>query len=57
MDEPHTPKIHAAKKTRHVWPWFVLAGVILGILLAIFWMSKEVARTRQNREMNINPSL
>jgi uncharacterized integral membrane protein len=57
MDEPHTPEIHTAKKTRHVWPWFVLAGVILGILLAIFWMSKEVARTRQNREMNINPSL
>jgi hypothetical protein len=55
MDEPHTPEIPAGKKNRHVWPWFVLAGLILGILLAILWMSKEVTRTRQNREMNINP--
>src|SRR5258706_2043034 len=41
---------------RYTWPWFVLAGVVLGILLAVIWMSKEVARLRQRRDPNFSMS-
>jgi hypothetical protein len=37
---------------RYTWPWFVLAAVVLGIVLAIVWMSHEVQRTKRNRETN-----
>ena len=39
-------------RQRYTWPWFVLAGVLLGIVLAIIWMSHEVERTRRNRDFN-----
>ena len=39
-------------KRRYVWPWFVLAGVLLAIALAILWMSKEIERARLIRELN-----
>ena len=47
---PKEGEAHA--KQRYTWPWFVLAGVVLGIVLAIIWMSHEVERTRRNREFN-----
>jgi sulfatase modifying factor 1 len=34
------------------WPWFLLGAVVLAIILAILWMSAEVARTRRNRDLN-----
>jgi len=34
------------------WPWFVLAAVLLGLVLAIVWLSREVERTRRNRDLN-----
>jgi len=37
-------------RQRYTWPWFVLAAVLLGIVLAIVWMSHEVERTRRNRD-------
>jgi hypothetical protein len=37
---------------RYSWPWFVLAAVLLGLFLAVVWMSKEVERTRRLRELN-----
>ncbi len=40
------------EKRRYTWPWFVLAAVVLGIALAILWVSREVARTRNQREWN-----
>jgi hypothetical protein len=39
-------------KRRYSWPWFVLAAVLLAIVLAILWMSKEVERARRIRELN-----
>jgi hypothetical protein len=41
---------------RYVWPWFVLAAVVLGIALAVLWMSKEIERTRRIRDLNAPPS-
>lgn len=45
--EPHPPANQASK---YRWPWFVLGAVLLGILLAVLWLSREVQRTRQLRQ-------
>lgn len=34
------------------WPWFVLAMVLLGIVLAIVWMSYAVHREREERNFS-----
>jgi len=39
-------------KRRYTWPWFVLGAVLLGILLAILWLSREIARTQRLKEWN-----
>jgi hypothetical protein len=38
-----------AASPRYRWPWFVLAAVILGVVLAIAWMSVAVHRIREQR--------
>ena len=40
---------------RYKWPWFVLAAVLLGIALAVLWMSFAVIRLRQMRDTNPFP--
>jgi hypothetical protein len=37
---------------RYRWPWFVLAAVVLGVVLAIVWMGFAVHRERQERDVN-----
>ena len=37
---------------RYQWPWFVLAALVLGVVLAIVWMSYAVHRERQERDFN-----
>ena len=37
---------------RYRWPWFVLAAFLLGVALAIVWMSYAVHRERQERDVN-----
>jgi len=39
-------------KPRYRWPWFVLGAVVLGVVLAIIWMSREVEKIRRNRDQN-----
>jgi hypothetical protein len=34
------------------WPWFVLGGVILAVVLAVVWMSFAVKRTRMIRDLS-----
>ncbi len=34
------------------WPWFVLAAVLLGIVLAVVWVSFAVKKVEQERGMN-----
>jgi putative heme-binding domain-containing protein len=43
-------KNQAEPPQRYVWPWFVLGGVVLGVVLAVFWMSVLVHRVREQRE-------
>ncbi|SPE59038.1 hypothetical protein SBV1_2980012 [Verrucomicrobia bacterium] len=44
-------------RPRYRWPWFVLAAVLLALLLAFLWMSKEIERTRRIRDANSPASL
>jgi hypothetical protein len=37
---------------RHTWPWFVLAALILAIVLAVLWLSFEIAKTKRIRDLN-----
>jgi len=37
---------------RYRWPWFVLAAVVAGVLLAIAWMSYAVYREKQELDFN-----
>ena len=37
---------------RYRWPWFVLAAVLLGVILAIVLMGFAVHRERQERDVN-----
>jgi len=39
-------------KRRYQWPWFVLAAFLLGVALAILWMSFEVRKVEQERKVN-----
>jgi len=34
------------------WPWFVLAAVLLGIVLAVVWVSFAVKKVEQERNFN-----
>ncbi len=40
---------------KHVLPWLVGLAFLVAFVLAILWMSKEVARTRQIRNNNLDP--
>jgi hypothetical protein len=46
MNEPN------GNPRRYRWPWFVLAALLLGAALAILWMSFEVRKVEQERNMN-----
>ena len=37
---------------RYRWPWFVAAAVVLGIVLAVIWMSFAVKQVEQERDPN-----
>ena len=41
---------------RHVWPWFVLGAVLLGVALAVLWVSAEARRTQARRQYYIPTS-
>jgi len=47
------PESKTLGKRKYRWPWFVLAAFVLAVGLAILWMSKEIARTRRNRDFNL----
>ena len=41
---------------RYVWPWFVWSGVVLGIVLAVVWMSFAVKKMERERDFSAPPS-
>jgi len=54
MDQSPEP---SSPGPRYKWPLFVLAALLLGIALAVLWMSFAVRRTRELRETNPLPSV
>ena len=48
MDDPN----ENPPPRRYRWPWFVLAAFLLGVALAILWMSFEVRKVEQERGVN-----
>ena len=46
MDEPN----QSEPPQKYTWPKYVLAGVVLGVVLAIFWMAVLVRRISEQRE-------
>ncbi|HVV00236.1 MAG TPA: hypothetical protein VHH88_02670 [Verrucomicrobiae bacterium] len=46
------PEPQSKPPVRYKWPWFLAAFVLLGILLAILWMSFAVERVRIIRNAN-----
>lgn len=49
MNELNEPN----ENPRHYkWPWVVGAAVVLGIILAIVWVSIEVKNVERERDMN-----
>jgi hypothetical protein len=39
-------------RRRYAWPWFVLMALLAAILLAVVWLSFEIARTKRIRDLN-----
>jgi hypothetical protein len=46
-----------AKVSGYRWPLFLALGVVLGILLAVLWMQREVERTRFRSHGFPNPGV
>jgi hypothetical protein len=40
---------------RYKWPWFVLAAVLVGIVLAVVWVSFAVKKVERERNFNAPP--
>jgi hypothetical protein len=49
-DDPH--KSAGEGRRGYTWPWWVLGAFLLGILLAVAWLSHEITRTRMIRDLN-----
>ena len=52
MGKPAGHKTSPEPKPRYIWPWFVLGAFVLAILLAVLWMTHEIARVRRIRDLN-----
>ena len=44
---------HARPSHRRLWPWFLLLLILVGVLLAILWLSVEVRRLKERRQYYI----
>lgn len=47
---------NTGRRPHYRWPWFVLGAVVLAVMLAILWMSKEIDRTRRLRDQTPPPA-
>ena len=42
----------ATARRRYRWPWFLLAAVVVGFLLALLWLQPVIRNIREERQMN-----
>lgn len=45
-----------APKRRYLWPWVVLAAVLLQAVLVILWVSNAAHRVEQQRDFSAPPA-
>jgi F0F1-type ATP synthase assembly protein I len=43
----------AAPKPRYVWPWYLAAAVVLGIVIAVFSIRAEANRIKLQRSLQM----
>ena len=43
-------------KPKYRWPWFVLAAVLLGIVLAVLWVGAAAKKVEQQRDFTPLPA-
>lgn len=48
MNEP----VEDVPKRNYQWPWFLLAAVLLGIVLAVIWVGFAAHREKEERDFN-----
>jgi F0F1-type ATP synthase assembly protein I len=48
----HNSTQSAAPKPRYVWPWFLAAAVVLGIVIAVFSIRAEANRLKLQRNLH-----
>jgi F0F1-type ATP synthase assembly protein I len=54
MSDPTTPP---PAKQRYIWPWILVALVLVGIALSVFAIRNEVHRVREQRQVQMpNPT-
>ena len=41
-----------APPRRYRWPWFAAAAIVLGLVLAVVWMSFAVKKVARERDVN-----
>jgi len=52
MADEQNPNAEPPNPPHYRWPWFVLAAFLLGVALAIVWMSFAVHREKEERDLN-----
>jgi hypothetical protein len=48
MDAPE----NNSPRQKYKWPWFVLALVVLGIAMAVLWVTLAAKKIEQQRDLN-----
>lgn len=52
--EPRTTP--AETNPRRIWPWLVVALLLLGVVLAVVWVRAEARRIQEQRQADMPPS-
>jgi len=52
---PIEPSTDDVPQRKYKWPWIALGMVILGIVLAIVWMTFAVLKVERERDFNAPP--
>jgi len=53
---PGEPSEQNLPPPKYKWPWFALAMVVLGIVLAVVWMTFAVLKVKRERDFSAPPA-
>jgi F0F1-type ATP synthase assembly protein I len=49
---PEPDEFSTQNNRRYKWPWFALAFVLLGIVMAVLWVALAAKKIEQRRDFN-----